>query len=123
MNTAAEGDVAAPVALDIELLRFRKCRRVAVRRSEAQRNCSVLKDFAPAYLGVAPHKAKQGLHGAFVTQHLLDRGLDQRAIFPPVPPQHGPGGKKIEHIANQVGGGLVAGDQQEDAKARQLDLR
>src|SRR5215831_10889447 len=76
VNTATEGDVAAPVAFDIELVRFSKHRGIAVGCSEAQRNASVLKDFAPAYLGVAPHKTKQGLHRAFVTQHLFDRGLD-----------------------------------------------
>src|SRR5215469_9216797 len=38
LNTAAEGDVAAPVTLDIELLCSRKYRGVAVGRSEAQRN-------------------------------------------------------------------------------------
>src|SRR5271156_1636142 len=120
VDSAAECEMAGPIALDVELLRVRKYCGIAVGGSECDRHDDVRKDSVPADFGFAPHPAIQNLNRAFITQRLFDSAFDQRAIFAEAAPQIGLRRKEVQQVADEVGGGLVARDQKQDAEAQQF---
>ena len=73
-----------------------------------------------ADLGLARRAAVAELVGAFEAQELLDRGADQVGRVDQPAALAGPCAERRQRVADQVGRGLVAGVEQEDAVVDQL---
>jgi len=55
--------------------------------------------------------AEQALDGAFVPQGFLDDGFDEAAVLPQLLPQLRPIRQNVQHVAHEVRGGFVPGDE------------
>ena len=66
--------------------------------------------------------AHQELHRAVEAQRFFDGSVDQLRLAPQPLPQVRPVGQHVQQIAEQVRGGFVSGDQQQDVEADDLLL-
>ncbi|MGY3080632.1 hypothetical protein ACVWZZ_007040 [Bradyrhizobium sp. LM6.10] len=122
MRAGGEGEMPVRRARDVESLGVRKLCRIAVGCTDTQRDRRAGIKHDAAELDPLRGHAVAELVRAFVAQHLFDRRFDQirmadQALFLIRIPV-----ERHEAVANQVGGGLVAGIEQEDAIVQQLLL-
>jgi hypothetical protein len=122
MCTAAEGKMAGVGPLDIEAVRLGVPRRVMAGPREARRSyLAHLYLFAPDLERVLRYPA--GLrHGRVVTQHFFHRMGDELGMGAEFDELIRIGEQRQNAVADQVGGGEVAGHQQQVAGNNDLPL-
>ncbi len=105
---------------DIETFGIGELRGVAVGGADAQRHRRARRHRDAAEFERLDGHAVAELVGALEPQHFLDRGLDQRGILDQPPLLAAWLRQRHQAVADQIGGGLVAGIEQEDAVVQQL---
>ena len=113
MVAVAQGEMMIQFAGDIETVRVGEMTRVAIgRRQHGQDEVPAVNRLAAAF-HVFRGNAAHELHGAIVPQELLDGRGNQGGVVPKPSQLVGMSEQRDEAVAQQVGGGLVAGGQQE----------
>ena len=99
------------------------CAGIAVGRADAEMHIGAGRHGDVADAGVGDGAAVAELVRAFHAQEFLDRGVDRLRMGGELAHRVGMAEQQIDAVADQVGGGLVAGVEQEDAVVQQLQLR
>jgi hypothetical protein len=93
---------------------------VAVRGSQQHHQTGALRQVDAGERRRFADTAEQRLHRRVEAQHLLDERCDERAVGPQLGLHVRSFEQHDERVSEQVRGGLVAGDQQQDAEVDQL---
>ena len=101
---------------------IRKTGRVAIRCSDAEGDLIARPESVPAHHHISHHFPVSQLVGALKSQNLLYRRLDAGRVSDQPFPFGRVGQQHVNAIADQFGGGLVAGVEQKDAVVEQFEL-
>ena len=120
MDAETEGDLPALPARDIEAFRVRERLRVAVGGVQHQEDALARPDASAANLHVLGRDPGDGRGGRVEAQHFLHRRLRARRL----PAQQVLLARMVDQahqaVGEQAGGGLVAGEEQQDAVRHQV---
>src|SRR5688572_3341354 len=118
----AEAREAREIAIEREPVGLVEAALVAIGRAQEHRDIAAARDAHAADLGIRGRRAKHDLHGRVVAEPLLDERGDERRIA-----RYG-----VQHVAvleqrlgevpDQVGGGLVAGHEQQQDELDHLSV-
>ncbi len=107
---------------DVEPVRVRELRGIPVGRADRGDHEGAFRDRLAAHLHLRVRDAGGPLHRAVVAQQLLHRAADERGLPMEAFELGGMPEQGKEAVADQVHGGLVAGDEEQDAGGEQLAL-
>ena len=120
MRAGAEGEMPVRRAADVEIFRIGELRGIAVGGADAQRHRRTRCQRDAAEFDWLRRHAVAELVRTFKPQDFLDRGLDQIGIFDQPLLLRGVARQRHQPVADQIGGGLMAGVEQEDAVVQQF---
>jgi hypothetical protein len=123
VRAAAEREVLAGArTVEAERVGLVVHRPVAVRRREAERGLRPCGDRGAVDGRAVRAVTHQHVDRRVVAQRLLDRGRDQVALGAQAREQRGIGAHGLEHVADEVPGGLVAGHEEERELGSHLEV-
>jgi hypothetical protein len=114
--------VAVVGAAQVEAVGVGELGGVAVGRPDEGHHHRARRDRAPTERHVLAGDARRALDLPIEAQQLLHRGADQRGIAAQPPEPIGMAQQGERAVADQVDGGLVPRDEEQDARGQQLDL-
>src|SRR5262249_37840538 len=122
VDADAEGQVPVGVPTDVEPVRIGELGRIAVGRSDADVHVGT-----GGHLDAVQHRVSCGsavaeLVRALEAEKLLHGGADEVRVRPQGGQRVRVAEQQVHRVADQVGGGLVPGIEQEDAVVQQLEL-
>ncbi len=120
MDAMAEREVTGRVAADVEAVRLVPPSFVAIGGSEEQESLASRGQGHPVQLDVARQHARERLGRGVEAQCLLDGRRNERRVGQEPRALVGKGGEPVDRVAEQLGGRLVARDQQQEAEAEHL---
>ena len=123
MDAVAEGQMRVGIAADVEALGVGEGLRIAVGRVHEGEDALAAPDQASAELDVVGGDARQGAGRPVVAQPFLDGARRERRVGPESLPLFAKAHGVEEAVADQVGRGLVAGEEQQDRRADHLVRR
>jgi hypothetical protein len=122
VDAVAEGEVLVGGAADVEAVGVGDERGVAVGGGEVEEQALADLESLAAELEGLVDPPRNDLHGGVVAEHLLDGGGDEGGVVAQGGPLLGVAGEGPRAVADQVAGGLVAGEQQHGGEHQQLGL-
>ena len=122
MDAPAQGQVGTLGTADVEAVGMVEGLRVAIGGADQEDDVVLPAQFEPVHLAVREGAAEERLGRRIVAQQFFHRGGDQARILAQ-PPELVRVAQQREHpVADQVGGGLVAGDQEQAQHVERLAL-
>src|SRR5881628_3460769 len=122
VNAPAEGDVAVVGPGEVETIRVGELGGIAIRSADEGHHHLTLADRPAADRDVRARDARSALHGTIVAQQLLDGTPDEPGRLAEPTELAGMAQECQGPVADQVDRRLVAGDEQENARRKQLVL-
>ena len=116
-----EAQVTVRVAPDVEALRILEHGLVTVGRHVEERQALAPLHLHPTELDVACHRALHVVDRRAPSDHLFDRGLQQRAVVAEALELIGVVGEGLERTGERVPGGVVAGGEHDQVVAERLE--
>ncbi len=123
VDASAEGDVLTSVSTDLEAIGFGKGRRVAIGGTEAENDLLPCGDSVASEIEICCRDAPRDLHGTIEAQQLvyrvrieIGRLLQELELLGKLQQRH-------HAVGDQVDGGLVAGNEQEEHQVDHLGRR
>src|SRR5208282_2849197 len=120
MDSLAKRQMVVGGARDIELVRVREMRGIAVRRRYHHEYARVRLQIGATEVDVVRYRADRRLYGPVVAQHLFDRIRHQFGLAAQRRDLVRIARQRQRPVADQIGGGLVAGQQQQQNELQQL---
>src|SRR5262249_18599061 len=120
VNAGREREMPVRLAADVEPVRIRKLRRIAVRGADSDMDVTAGPNVDAAEARVARGTAVAELVRALHAQKFLDRGVDRVGMLAQIAHRIGMTDQEIDAVADEIGRGLVAGIEQKDAIVQEL---
>ena len=123
MDAAAEGDVAAAGPRHVQAVRLVEGLRIAVGGAQRQDGGRAAPERDAVHFAVVDDAPQIELHRGIEAQQLLHRGRDPARVLAQQPHLLRVLQERQHAVADQVGRGLVAGDEQQPQHGQHLALR
>jgi hypothetical protein len=120
VDAAAEAEVVGRVPVDAEGVGVVVASEITVGRAVEQQDPIAGRDLGALHDMGRQHGPEEALDGGVVTQRLLDGARDQIGAGAQLVPHGGLGRERVQDVAEQVGRGLVPGDQQQETEPEDL---
>ena len=121
VDAGRKGEVAIGLAADIETIRVGELCGIAIGGADADVNIAPRRDRYPAQMDIPRRTPIAELVRAFHPQEFFDRGVDALRIAAQIAHRIGIADQKIDAVADEIRGGLVARVEQKDAVVQQLE--
>jgi hypothetical protein len=123
VSAGGKGEMPVRLSCYVEPVRIDKLLRIAVRRTDAQREIGARFEHDIAHDGALDDEPVAQLIRALETQTFFDRRCDQLRLRSQLLQRLGPREEQMQTVADEVGRRLMTRIQQEHAVLRELRLR